>query len=249
LAKKQIHSQLVDSGRDSLASGQIPDGCISYPNERNVFWPTSLAILAWQNSQRHQDAQNRALSFLLQATGNHWKNDPNAPTAHDTSIKGWPWIGGTHSFVEPTSLALIALDIAGRSKHPRFMEGISLLLNRQIPRGGWNYGNTLVYDQELFPFIDTTGVALTALSGHVSKEEVKRSLLFLRTQAPSCRTPLSLGWALFGLGAWGEFPSEGHLWINQALERQEKYGEYGTSLLSILSLASICEGDFRKCVA
>lgn len=124
-----------------------------------------------------------------------------------------------------------------------------MLMDRQLPDGGWNYGNTVVYGQKLHPFIDTTGLALTALSGHVAKEAITPSLFFLRSQVGKCRAPLSLGWALFGLGAWGEFPGEGHSWIEEALNNQEKYGPYGTSLLSLLVLASICEGDFRRCVA
>jgi hypothetical protein len=247
LAKEGLHARFVDSGRDLLAAVQQQDGRISYPNMPNVFWPTSLAVLAWHGSRRHQDAQNRALHFLLETSGDHWKMDPNAPTAHDTSIKGWSWSGGTHSFVEPTALSLIALDINGHSKHARFQEGTKMIMNRQIPHGGWNYGNTLVYGKELRPFLDTTGIALTALSGHVAKEDVKSSLQFLDTQVQSCRTPLSLGWALLGLGAWGEFPLQSHEWIQQSLERQIKFGSYRTSLASILALASLGKGDFRRC--
>jgi hypothetical protein len=249
LAHERLNPQQVDSGRDSLAASQISSGCVSYPQAANVSWPTSLAILAWHGSHRHQDAQKRALNFLLETNGTHWKREPNSPTAHDTWLKGWGWTGGTHSFVEPTSLAILALEIAGYQEHPRFKEGLSLLINRQLPHGGWNYGNTLVYGKELSPFIDTTGVALTSLSGHVDKSEVGRSLLFLRLHVQSCHTPLSLAWALFGLGAWGEFPSEGHVWIEQAFKQQEKFGIYRTSLMSILALAHLCNGDFRKCVA
>jgi hypothetical protein len=249
LAHNRFNPRLVDSGRDSLTASQLSSGCVSYPQAFNVFWPTSLAILAWHGSPRHQEAQKRALNFLLETSGTHWKREPNSPLAHDTWLKGWGWTGGTHSFVEPTSLAILALDIAGCQEHPRFREGLDLLINRQLPHGGWNYGNTLVYGNELYPFIDTTGVALAALGGHVDKEDVARSLLYLRSQVQSCRTPLSLAWALFGLRAWGEFPSEGPAWIEQAFKQQKKFGVYRTSLMSILALAYLCDGDFRKCVA
>ena len=124
-----------------------------------------------------------------------------------------------------------------------------MLMNRQLPHGGWNYGNTIVYGHELLPFVDATGIALTALSGHVAKEKVKNSLAYLHTEAERSRTPLSLAWALFGLGAWGEFPKQASSWIEETLKKQEKFGPYGTSLLSILALAYICRGDFRKCAA
>ena len=44
--------------------------------------------------------------------------------------------------------------------------------------------------------------------GRWKKKEIERSLNYLKTHVVSCRTPLSLGWALFGLGAWGERPTE-----------------------------------------
>ena len=124
-----------------------------------------------------------------------------------------------------------------------------MLLDRQLPKGGWNYGNTLVYGKELYPFPDTTGVALTALAGHASKDQVKGSIAYLRAQADQCHTPLSLAWTLFGLGAWGEFPTEGMAWVVETLKKQDKFGPYRTSLMSILALAYLCRGDFRKCVA
>ena len=183
---------------------------------------------------------------MLAEGGNTSRYDPDGPVAHDTSIKGWAWIEKTHSFVDPTALSLLALEINGLGTHPRFRDGIRMLMNRQLPHGGWNYGNTLVYGKELSPFIDTTGLALTALAGHVAKEKVAESLQFLRKQAEQCRTPLSLAWTLFGLGAWGEFPSRGLEWIDETLKKQAKYGPYGTSLLSLLALAYMCRGDFRK---
>jgi hypothetical protein len=179
----------------------------------------------------------------------HRSKDPNLPIAHDPSIIAWPWVAGSHSFVEPTSLALLALEIAGQGGHPRFQEGIKMLLDRQLPHGGWNYGNTLVYGQELYPFVDTTGIALASLAGHVPNEQVKGSIVYLRAKANQCRTPLSLAWALFGLGAWGEFPDDGMAWIVETLKKQDKYGPYRTSLLSILALAYLCCGDIRKCTA
>lgn len=124
-----------------------------------------------------------------------------------------------------------------------------MIMDRQLPHGGWNYGNTIVYGQELHPFVDTTGIALTTLAGHVAKEDVRASVQFLKERVEQCRTPLSLGWALFGLGAWDELPKKGLTLIEESLRRQEKYGTYGTSLLSLLALAFIHQGDLRKCFA
>jgi hypothetical protein len=249
LAMKEGHASSVDSGRKTLAANQLKDGRIAFPAAQDVFWPTPIAVLAWHAASQYSEAKSRALNFLLKTTGKHWPFDPKSPSAHDTSIKGWPWVQATHSFVDPTAMTLLALDITGQSGHPRFREAVNMLMNRQMLHGGWNYGNTLVYGKQLLPFIETTGIALTALAGHVEREKISGSLRYLQAQAEQARTPLSLAWALFGLGAWGEFPAAGLEWIDETLKKQTKYGSYGTSLLSILALAHICRGDFRKCCA
>ena len=241
-----IRADLIDGGKAALAVSQFHDGRVCLPEAPNVIWPTSLAILAWQEDRQYVEAQNRAVDLLLNISGNHWNMDPKAPVEHDTSIPGWPWVIGMHSFLEPTAMSLLALERVRQDSHQRFQEGIRMLMNRRLPHGGWNYGNTRVYGSDLLPHIDTTGIALTALAGHTSEESVKNSLQYLRAEAENCRTPLSLGWALFGLGAWGIFPGESEMWIEQTLIRQETLGSYGTSLLSLLALAFFRGGDFRK---
>jgi hypothetical protein len=244
-----MSSEIINAARNQLREGQAEDGRVSIPGNPGVFWPTPLAILAWHGSKQHQEAEKRAIRFLLEMEGSHWKKKKDTTVAHDTALRGWPWTEFTHSWIEPTVLALIALEITGHTAHQRFGEGIRMIMDRQLPHGGWNYGNTLVYGQELHPFIDTTGLALNAVAGHVKKEDVNLSIQLLKNRVEQCRTPLSLGWALFGLGSWGEFPKKGHVWIEESLKRQENYGAYGTSLLSLLVLASICQGNFRKCFA
>ena len=237
LEKAVSGTLLVAGGRAALSAGLSQDGQISLPGALNVGWPTSLAVLAWHGDPQYREELNRATDYLLKTSGRHWNRTPDEHLEHDTSIRGWPWVLGMHSFVEPTVMALLALERTGHADHPRFLEGIRMIMDRQLPGGGWNYGNTLVYGAELFPFVDTTGMALKAVAGHVPEESVKKSIDYLRAATESCRTPLSLGWALFGLGAWGIFPSESNMWIEETLTRQEKLGSYGSSLLSLLVLA------------
>jgi hypothetical protein len=80
--------------------------CVSLKHP-DAFWPTSLAILAWQGSPEHIGNQSRAVNFLLNISGTHFNRKLDSPVGHDTSIKGWPWVENTHSWVEPTALALI----------------------------------------------------------------------------------------------------------------------------------------------
>ena len=136
---------LLKRARSRLAADQLPDGrvCIS-PDHPEVYWPTSLAVFAWHQSPEHRENQARAADFLITSSGTHCPREADSPSAHDTNIKGWPWIADTHSWAEPTALAMMALKIAGYGGHQRVKEATRLLLDRQLPQGGWNYGNTLV---------------------------------------------------------------------------------------------------------
>jgi len=119
-----------------------------------------------------------------------------------------------------------------------------MLLDRQLPHGGWNYGNTLVFGQELRPIPESTGIALAALAGRAPRERVERSLEFLEARVQKLRTPLALGWSLLGLGAWGERLAEYRKWVLESLRLQDKYGTYDTAPLSILMLALLENGKF-----
>lgn len=230
--------EAVASGRFRLAESQLADGRVAIsPSNPDAFWPTALAILAWRGSGHHSEAQSRAVEFLLTFSGRHWTKEENSPLGHDTSIRGWSWTENSHSWVEPTSLSILALRIQGLSNHARVQEGIRLLMDRQLPSGGWNYGNTLTYGTELHPQPDCTGLALSALAGCVPESEVGESLKYLRSRLAEVRTPLSLGWGVLGLAAWGKRPGQAGEWLQKSVRRQARAGPYDTTLISLLFLA------------
>lgn len=241
---------IINSARSHLAAQQLPDGRVSISrNHPDAFWPTPLAVLAWQNSPAHREAQSRAIHFMLNNPGQHWPRQADAPYDHDTAIRGWPWIAGTHSWCEPTALALIALTAAGLGSHEWAQEAQRMLMNRQLPFGGWNYGNTRMFGRELHPMPESTGMVLDALSPRVPREKIVKSLTYLQARAEKLRTPRSLGWSLLGLAAWGERLPAAPAMIAQSWERQERYGSYDTVGLSLLlvsllapkGLASLCQ--------
>jgi len=238
-------TDIIQQAQARLAAEQLDDGrvCISLKHS-DAFWPTSLAILAWQGSTEYIDSQSRAVNFLLNTSGRHSDRKPDSPAGHDTSIKGWSWIENTHSWVEPTALALISLSTKGYEKHPRAIEAIAMLLDRQLLKGGWNYGNTSVFGKELNSMPAPTGIALQALAALVPRERIEKSLIYLKTDVEKLYTPFSLGWSLLGLSSWDERPSNSQALVLSCLDRQKRYGHYSTSLLSLLVLASICKNGF-----
>jgi uncharacterized protein (DUF362 family) len=83
----------------------------------------------------------------------------------DGSLRGWPRISDTFSWVENTSYALAALKACGRRDHPRVAEAERLLLDRVCQDGGWNCGNNVVCGAHLMGFVPTTALAALALQG------------------------------------------------------------------------------------
>ena len=234
---------ILKAAQTCLSEVQAVDGSVGIAESHpDVYWPTALSVLAWDRSAIHVSHQRRGVQFLLQSTGRHWKKPTEHPGMHDTSIPGWAWTANTHSWVEPTSLALCALRNCGFADHQRVSDGVRLLMNRQIPSGGWNYGNTSVFGTELHPNPESTGAALQALAGLVPAQHIQRSLDYLKGELERVRTPIGLGWTLLGLGAWGEAPQDSHELIYRALARQERYGMYDTSSLALLLLPLVASG-------
>lgn len=239
--------EFINLSRSRLASSQLPDGrvCIS-PEHPEVYWPTPLAILAWHQSPAHQEAWSRASQFLLTSSGVVFEPTKKGPDEHDPSLKGWPWATGTYSWIDPTAFGVIALKAIGQGSHPRVLEARRMILDRQCPHGGWNYGNRLVYGAELSPMPENTGLALDALKGLTPKAGLEPSLAYLGARIQGLRTPIALTFSLFGLGAWGERPAAASAWLAECWQLQEQLGGYDTTALSLLILASCLSGGLES---
>lgn len=235
LSQVEHKSDVLSRARDHLTTYQLNDGCLSLSADHpESIWPTPISTLAWGTSKPHQASKKKAIQFLLNSSGEHWTKKPETPLGHDPSIKGWPWINHTHSWVEPTAMAMTALHHVGFSDHPRLIEASKMILDRQLPHGGWNYGNTLVFGQELKPSPEDTGAALSCLAGRISKSEIAKSLEFLHAEYSRLRTPIALGWSLLGLNAWDETPPNASTRIHETWIRGNRFGGYDTPSLCLL---------------
>lgn len=166
--------------------------------------PPNLAFnaLAALALQRHTGLRaSAALAALLYAvagqSGLQVAQSPNFQ--QDNSLRGWPWIEGTFSWVEPTCWALIALKRAQTSgvaidgAAQRVDEAERLLVDRCCREGGWNYGNANALGKDLFPYISVTALALLALRNRRDADAVTRSLRFLQDQWSTEESTISLG--------------------------------------------------------
>ncbi len=184
-----------------LRRTQNKDGSLGIsPSRHNQgLWLSTLAALVFERFGL-RDELGKILDFILSLKSATLPNDPKI--RQDNTRVGWPWVRGTFGWVEPTAWALLALSGAGLGDHARAVEGRRLLLDRQIPSGGWNYGNPGVNDTELLAFWDTTGLALTALDGRVPPASVEASLAYLERDREKIDSPCGLAWAILGLEAW-----------------------------------------------
>ncbi|MGB8871947.1 MAG: prenyltransferase/squalene oxidase repeat-containing protein [Desulfobaccales bacterium] len=239
--------EIISRARSRLAAGQLADGrvCIS-PHHPAVYWPTPLAILAWSQSPPHQDSLARAVAFLLEHSGMSLQEQALSADASDPTLRGWPWVADTYSWVDPTALGMIALKVTGHSNHPRLAEATRLLLNRKLPHGGWNYGNTIVFHKELRPMPENTGMALAALKSLTVRSNLELSLDYLKVAVRNLRTPIALSWGILGLGAWGERPLAATTWLSECWGRQARFGVYDTASLSLFILACRLSGGIES---
>jgi len=256
--------EAAQKAAEALAAMQQAGGEVGVRNHESPGWPTSLAIVAWSalkkasgtrerpgqvasapaRSDREADASSsldggqidRAVAWLLANRGRAVERTENF--GHNTELIGWAYAEQTHSWVEPTAFGVLALKAAGKADDPASREGIAVLLDRQLPGGGLNYGNTYVLGQLLRSHVEPTGIALLALAGEPdSGGGVAKSITWLRRSVSAETTPLSLGWALLGLRAHGALPPQADDWLAGAASRVQMR-DRSPHKLALLALAA-----------
>lgn len=212
----------ADAAKPALAKlceFQTPDGgCGLNAAATSPHWTTPFAVLAWTaaakalppddaDATRYRAAVVAADEFLFRIPSTVFQTtgDPQVDDiGHDGMLHGWPWVGGTHSWLEPTAMAFLALKAGGRRAHPRADEAVRLMLDRILPAGGCNYGNTLVLGQVLRPHVQPTGIVLMALGGEApGNERIAKSLAYLERAVDETTGAASLSYAVLGLAAHG----------------------------------------------
>jgi hypothetical protein len=195
---------------DWIAAIQRPDGRLPVSQFLDApGWTTPYAILFWCALGVHEIERARSIQWLLSIVGTGGDRDPGARgiVGHDGALPGWPWVEGTHSWVEPTAMSVLALSRAGLCQHTRVARATQMILDRALPHGGWNCGNKFVFGCELRPQPVPTAVSLLALLSQRNRSEaISRGLEYLQRAIAGLRAPISLGWSLLALRAYGAAP-------------------------------------------
>jgi hypothetical protein len=218
---------------------QRPDGSVGLSDGLETpNWPTAHAILLWSTVDGFESQRTRAAGWLERFRGKTFRKSPESPLGHDTSIVGWPWVEGTHPWVEPTAMAIIALARVGLGRSARVAEGARLLSDRALPSGGWNYGNNVLFRTVLRPQPGPTGLALLALASLGGREKaVGPALDYLESALPGIRSAQSLCWGTLGLSAWGRRPPDAAGWLRDGYDELSADGIVDAFGLAHLILA------------
>lgn len=200
-----------------IRSWQMPDGGWKpAANIEQSSWVTALAVTLHSVRGVHDDAFLGGVDWLVETRGAEggWIGQllyklGSRRIDSDPSLRGWPWLPGTGSWVEPTSHALVALRRASRpareSGYAEYEELVArvrlaerMIEQRRAVDGGWNYGNRTVLGEELPSYPESTGVALLGMLG-CEDFDPSGAIALARQQYQNARSPLARAWLAIGL--------------------------------------------------
>ena len=188
---------------DWLASLQQPDGSVGVTiDQTKPAWPTSLSILLWQSldPEKYQASIKAGIDWALAQTP--WTRPVHENFGHNTMLEGWSWAADTHSWVEPTAFFVKAFHAAGKVELPRFEQAKDMLIDRLLPSGGANYGNTIMLGQELLQHLQPTGIVAWVLADYdIVDSRIEKTLDYLAHSLSEPTGVTSLAFGLLGLSA------------------------------------------------
>lgn len=237
-----------------LAARQHDDG--GWPVSARVddsSWATALAVLTLDVLGHEPARAVRGARWLLRRTPRshgvaisvlHRFAPSTLAVRVNPDLKGWAWTADAASFVEPTCYALLALKRVGRhlpgaAVAERIDEAERMVYDRMCRDGGWNYGNSIVLEAELWPYADVTALALLALADHRLREPNQRSLRALRGMLQHVDSGLSVAWATLCFAAYGEDLAP---WRRRLVERYARTAFLGETKAVALALLALSGG-------
>jgi hypothetical protein len=240
----------IKRGLDWLIQRQRSEGSWSLNDfSTDVSWTTALAIIALSRFPQYRERTAAAAHWLLKQEGrtpgvlaqliSAFATHKNS-VALNPDLKGWAWSPRTFSWVEPTSYALIALKqirshLAGTNVEERIHQGELMIYDRMCDGGGWNYGNSKVFGEALWPYPDVTAVALIALQDHQVRQANQKSLETLRRMMQEAESGLALVWGTISLSIYGDDTYEWKRRIKKRFQMTGFLGETKTLALSLIA--------------
>jgi hypothetical protein len=221
------------------------------PGQTSGCWVTSLASWAMLADAESKSAVQAGLRWICE----DWPRDTGLirrtirnillrtdAARQNDKLHGWGWTPRTASWVEPTALALIALEQAPKELLPsgadkrRAMAKL-MIYDRMCSGGGWNCGNPMVYGVHGDPSVGPTAWALLALRNEPENEKKTLSLQWLEGNLSGKLGPASLALAKICLESYGRaWPSHAPQ-LADVLEKAESSVSVPTMAWAYLALS------------
>jgi hypothetical protein len=242
-------------GLNWLIQHQKTDGSWPFSASARVrSWTTALAILTLANADGEEQRALKGAKWALAQEGSRFGwltswwltvSGQREKLHLNPDLKGWPWITGAFSWVEPTSYFLLALkklrpSLSESNVHERIRQGEMLLYDRMCDGGGWNYGNSRVLGETLWPYPDVTAVALIALQDHRGIEPNNAGVRALQMMLKDVDSGFALSLGTVCLSLYGYDVAE---WRRKLISNFEKTGFLAESKTLALYLLAFNEAD------
>jgi hypothetical protein len=246
----------IERGTAWLVQRQKPGG--GFPLMANLHepsWVSPLAVVALNSFKSEPRSVLRGAEWVLRQKGHglgllgslqYWLNPKQSIVKLDPTLKGWSWTAGSFSWVEPTAYALIALKklkshMSQDRVIARITEGERMIYDRMCVGGGWNYGNSNVFGENLWPYPDTTAQALIALQDHSFEPANQLSLKALEKMLAENHSGLALGWGCLCFALYGRDISSWVARLEKSYAETEFLGETKSIALALLAVSGGAE--------
>ena len=236
-----------------LLQHQKDDGSWSLNDaSKQSSWTTPIAVLALLSFQDQGEHALRAAKWILTQEGRKpgWVASllvrlslVKKMTELDPYLSGWSWTAGAFSWVEPTSYSLMALkklkgSLDGTNCEERIRQGEMLIYDRMCENGGWNYGNSRVLGEALWPYPDVTAVALIALQDRATNEANQTSLRALDALMREAASGTALSWGILCLTLYNQDVREWKKILVKNFEQTKFLGETKAVALALLAFGN-----------
>jgi hypothetical protein len=241
------------AGLKWLLQRQKDDGSWSLNDaSKQSSWTTPIAALALLSFQDQREHALRAAKWILTQEGRKpgWVATLlfrlsllKKITELDPYLSGWSWTAGAFSWVEPTSYSLMTLkklkrSLDGTNCEERIRQGEMLIYDRMCENGGWNYGNSRVLGEALWPYPDVTAVALIALQDQAMSETNQKSLRALDAMLREAGSGTALGWGILCLTLYKQDVQEWKKILVKNFEKTRFLGEIKAVALALLAFGN-----------
>jgi hypothetical protein len=190
---------------DWLRGAQNPDGGWGFnTRDKESGWQTAWAVLTLTQIGERKDALKRGIKWLL--------NVPVLKASEDTiqagkkiitidlSLRGWPWLPGESTWVEPTALTILSLSSASdKALYEPIPEALRYIQDRRCQGGGWNMGNPFMFSKSLPARAHTTALVVLALGNLAPETIMPEDIKALGSEMQRDGGILGLVWGLLAL--------------------------------------------------